>query len=248
MLNSLSFCLSVKLFISPSNPNKILAGYSILSCGFSPCIIVNINDTSFLTYRDYTEKSADTHVGIPIYLIRFPLFLLIFLFANLITVSPAWTSLCFLHFGDCFLSHVREVFNYYLFKYFLRLFFFSPSETLILWILVHLTLSQMSLNLSAFHSFLFILFRGSDFSPPLSSGSLIHPFTSLILLLIPSKYIFSFQLLCSSVLFFIFSNSLLKFSYNCSLWASILFCILESSLWSLCWTLFWVDCPYFCIT
>ena len=39
-------------------------------------------------------------------------------------VHPGWVSLCFLDLGDCFLSHVREVFNCYLFKYFLRPFFF----------------------------------------------------------------------------------------------------------------------------
>ena len=39
-------------------------------------------------------------------------------------------TVCFLDRGDCFLSHVREVFNYYLFKYFLRSFicFFSFQD------------------------------------------------------------------------------------------------------------------------
>jgi len=32
VLNSLSFCLSVKLLISPSYLNEILAGYSNLGC------------------------------------------------------------------------------------------------------------------------------------------------------------------------------------------------------------------------
>ena len=49
---------------------------------------------------------------------------------------------------------VREVFRYYLFKYFLGPFLFSPSGTIIVWILVCLMLSQRSLKLS---SFLFIL-------------------------------------------------------------------------------------------
>jgi len=34
MLNSLSFCLSVKLLISSSYLNEIFAGYSNLDCGF----------------------------------------------------------------------------------------------------------------------------------------------------------------------------------------------------------------------
>ena len=37
-------------------------------------------------------------------------------------VYPVWDSLHFLDLSDCFLSHVREVFSYYLFEYFLRPF------------------------------------------------------------------------------------------------------------------------------
>ena len=35
-------------------------------------------------------------------------------------VYPNWASLCFLNLVDYFLSHVKEVFSYNLFKYFLR--------------------------------------------------------------------------------------------------------------------------------
>ena len=66
------------------------------------------------------------------YLLLFLIFSLSFIFVNLITVVIGvfllWFilcgALCFLDFVDCFLSHVMEVFSYYLFKYFLRLFFF----------------------------------------------------------------------------------------------------------------------------
>ena len=37
-------------------------------------------------------------------------------------VYPVWDSLCFLDLGDYFLPHFREVFNYYLLKYFLMVF------------------------------------------------------------------------------------------------------------------------------
>ena len=37
---------------------------------------------------------------------------------------PAWDSLCFLDLVDYFFSHVREVFSYYLFIYFLGSFLF----------------------------------------------------------------------------------------------------------------------------
>ena len=67
-------------------------------------------------------------------------------------------SLCFLDLTDSFLSHVREVFSYYFFKYFLRSFlslfsFWDP----IVQMLVHLLLSLRSLRLSSFF-FFFILF------------------------------------------------------------------------------------------
>lgn len=47
--------------------------------------------------------------------------------------------LCFLDLVDCFLSQLKEVFKYYLFRYFISPFLFSmfsPSVTLIIWILV----------------------------------------------------------------------------------------------------------------
>ena len=36
VLNSVNFCLSVKLFISPSILNEIVAGYNNLGCRFFP--------------------------------------------------------------------------------------------------------------------------------------------------------------------------------------------------------------------
>ena len=67
----------------------------------------------------------------------FPLLLLMFffclIFVNLIKmclgvflpcVYLVWDSLGFLDLGDYFLPHFREVFNYYLFKYFLMAFLF----------------------------------------------------------------------------------------------------------------------------
>ena len=68
------------------------------------------------------------------------------------------TLLYFLDLGDCFLSHVKEVFNYNIFQYFLRLFFFSfPFSywTPVIQMLVDLMLSQKSLGLSSFSFFSF---------------------------------------------------------------------------------------------
>ena len=71
-------------------------------------------------------------------------------------VYPVWDSLGFLDLGGYFFPHFREVFNYYLLKYFLMAFLLSSSSgTPVIQILGHLTLSQRSLRLS---SFLLILF------------------------------------------------------------------------------------------
>ena len=39
-------------------------------------------------------------------------------------VNPEWDSLCFLDLDVCFLSQIREVFSYYVFKYVLSPFLF----------------------------------------------------------------------------------------------------------------------------
>ena len=74
-------------------------------------------------------------MGVPLYiichfsLVAFNVLSLSLIFVSLIPVCldafppwvyPVWYSLCFLDLVDYFLSHVREVLSYYLFKYFLR--------------------------------------------------------------------------------------------------------------------------------
>ena len=48
VLNSLSFCLSVKLLVSPSYLNEILAGYSNLGCRLFSFITLSMSCHSFL--------------------------------------------------------------------------------------------------------------------------------------------------------------------------------------------------------
>ena len=147
---------------------------------------------SLLACRVFGEKSADNLMGIPLYvicffsLVAFNIFSLSLTFVNLITmclgvfllgfILPG--TLHFLNLGDSFLSHVREVFSYYLFKYFLRSFLSFPGTPLI-WMLVCLMLSQRSLRLSSFLFifFFFILFHGSGFHH--SVFQLTYPFFSL---------------------------------------------------------------------
>ena len=72
------FCLSGKLLISPSNQKESLAGYSILGCRFFSFITLNTSCHSLLASRVSVEKSADSLMGVPLYIVIFPLLLLIF--------------------------------------------------------------------------------------------------------------------------------------------------------------------------
>ena len=169
VLNSFNFRLSGKLLISPSNLKEGLSGQSILGCRVFPFITLNISSHSLLACRVSVEKSADSLMGVPLYVVIFPLLLLIFLslFLSFVSLSTMCLSvfllgfilpgtLCFLDLLDYFLSHVRELLRYYLFKYFLRSFSLSsPSGTPIMQMLVCLMLSQRSIRLSSFFSFFF---------------------------------------------------------------------------------------------
>ena len=90
-------------------------------------------------------------------------------------------TMCFLVFGDYFLSHVRGVYSNYLFKCFLRSFLsLFSSETPIIQMLVCLMLSQRSLSLCSFLFILFsyILFCSSDIHH--SALQVIYPFFCLM--------------------------------------------------------------------
>ena len=135
VLNSLNFCLSGKFYFS-IKLNESLAGQSIFGCKFFLFITLNISCQSLLTCRVSVEKSADSLIGVPSYVICcFPCCFLYFIFVfnfcqfyNYVSwcvppwIYPAWVSLCFQDLVDYFLSHIREVFSCYLFKRFLRFF------------------------------------------------------------------------------------------------------------------------------
>ena len=104
-------------------------------------------------------------------------------------VYPLWDSLGFLDLDDNFLPHFREVFNYYLLKYFPMVFFLSSSSgTHIIRMWGHLTLSQRSLRLSSFVLIRFYFFLSDSFiSTILSYTSLILSSTSVFLLFVASR-------------------------------------------------------------
>ena len=64
--NSLSFCLSVRLLISPSYLNEILAGYSNLGRRLFSFITLSMSCHSFLAWIVSIERSAVILMGIPL--------------------------------------------------------------------------------------------------------------------------------------------------------------------------------------
>ena len=128
----------------------------------------------------------------------FPLLLLNFLcliFVNLINmclgVFHLWFilfgTLCFLDLGDYFLPHFREVFNYFLLKYFLSVFLFvfffwdSYDSNVVVF---HSVPEVSEVVLISFNSFFLSV---SFISTILSSTSLILHSASIILLLVPCR-------------------------------------------------------------
>ena len=93
VLNSLSFCLSEKLLISPSILNEILAGYNNLGCRFSPFSTLNISCYSLRACSVSAERSVVKHMGFLLYvnccfyLAAFKILSLCLVFVSLISVG-----------------------------------------------------------------------------------------------------------------------------------------------------------------
>ena len=149
VLTSLNFCLSGKLLTSPSNLKDSLAGQSILGCRFFPFITLNISCHSILACRVSVEKSADSLMGFPLYvmchfsLVAFNVLSLSFIFVSLIIMCLCVFLLGFILFGTLcacrtwltiyFLCHVREVFSYSSSNIFSAPFSLSsPSRTIVM--------------------------------------------------------------------------------------------------------------------
>ena len=180
VLNSLNYCLSEKFFISPSILNEILAGYSHLGFRFFPFSTLNISCHSILACRISAGRSAVKHMGFPLYvpcyfsLADFNILSLCLVFVSLISMCLDVFLLGFTLYGTLYASWTCLTISFSMLgkfstiissKIFLYPFFFSSSGTPILQMLVHLILSQRSLenSLSSFHSFYFILLFRSYF-------------------------------------------------------------------------------------
>ena len=105
VLNSLNFCLSEKLLISPSILNEILVWYSNLGCRFFPFSTLNISYHSLLACRVSAERSPVKHMGFPLYvtcwfsLAAFNILSLCLIFVSLISMCLAMFLLGFILYG-----------------------------------------------------------------------------------------------------------------------------------------------------
>ena len=163
VLNSLSFCLSVKLLISPSYLNDILAGYSNLSCRFFSFITLSMSCHSLLAWRVSIERSAVILMGIPLCVIcsfslaAFNICPLCLIFVNLINMCLGVFCLGFILFGTLWVSWTWVIISFPILGKFSTIttssifswsfFLSSSSGTPMIWMLRHLTLSQRSLRL-----------------------------------------------------------------------------------------------------
>ena len=97
VLNSLNFCLSVKVLISPSNLNEILAGQSNLRSRFFSFMTLSISCHSLLACRISAERSTVNLMGIPLCvfccfsLAAFNMFSLYLIFDSLINMCQDYT-------------------------------------------------------------------------------------------------------------------------------------------------------------
>ena len=105
VLKFLSFCLSVKLLISPSYLNEILAGYSNLGCRLFSFITLSMSCHSLLAWRVSIERSAVILMGIPLCVIccfslaAFNICSLCLIFVNLNNMCLGVFCLGFILFG-----------------------------------------------------------------------------------------------------------------------------------------------------
>ena len=181
VLNSLNFCLSEKLFISPSILNEVLAGYSNVSCRFFPVGTFNISCRSLLACRVSAERSAVKHMGFPWYvtccfsLAAFNILSLCLVFVSLISMCLGMFIFGFILYGTLCASWTWLAISFSMLGKFSTIisskifscpfFYFSSFGTSIIQMLGHLIFSQRSLRLSSvrFIVFIFFLFFRSYF-------------------------------------------------------------------------------------
>ena len=93
VLNSLNFCLSAKLLISPSIVNEIFARYNNHCCRFFSFSTLNISCHSLLACRVSAEKSAINRMGFPL-CVTFCFSLAAFNILSLYLISVILINMC----------------------------------------------------------------------------------------------------------------------------------------------------------
>ena len=109
VLNSLSFCLSVKLLISPSYLNEILAGYSNLGCRLFPFITLSMSyipfwPQEFLLKDQLLSLWESPCVLFVVFPAAFNICSLCLIFVNLINMCLEVFHLGFILFGTLWVS------------------------------------------------------------------------------------------------------------------------------------------------
>ena len=166
-LNSLSFCLSVKILIFPLNLNENL--------GLFPFIALNITCHSLMACRVSAEKSGDNLMGVSLFvnycffLVAFNISSLSLTFVRLITVCLTVFLPAFILPGTDCASLIQVTvsfprlgkFQLLSLQIFSQVLSFSPppSGTLTVRMLLHLKLSQRSLGLCSFFLSLYSVLR-----------------------------------------------------------------------------------------
>ena len=173
MQNSLSFCLSVKLLISPSYLNEILPGYSNLGCRFFSFISLSMSCQSLLAQR--------VSIEIPLCIIccfslaAFNICSLCLIFVNLINMHLGVFHLGFILYGTFCASWTWSTISISMLgkfstiissKFFSYPLFFSSSSGIPIRMLVHMILSQRSLKLPQFFSFFLLYSALQKLFPP----------------------------------------------------------------------------------
>ena len=156
------------------NLNESLAGWSSLSCSFFPFITLNISCLSLLACRVSAEKSADSLMSVPFYVmccfsfagfnilslsLNFAMLIRMCLGVVLFGLDPVQDSPCFLYLDVISLPRLGK-FSVILFSDMFSAPFSlpSPSGAPVLQILACLMLSQRSLKLSSIFKILFSFF------------------------------------------------------------------------------------------
>ena len=118
VLNSLNFCLSEKLLISPSSLIEILAGQRNTGCRFFPFSTLNISYHSLLACRVSAEKSAVKSMGFPLY-VTCCFYLTAFIILSLCLIFDSLISMCFWHISPRIYNVWDSLHFLYLIDYFL---------------------------------------------------------------------------------------------------------------------------------